>query len=441
MPPRRSTHARLFLIFVFVSTTGIPASVLIADDWSQWRGPARDGVWTETNVNTTLPNGQMPLEWSVPIGSGYCGPTVAGGRVFVMDRQADNRKQLERVLCLDADTGDLLWEHSYEATYEIGYTAGPRASITIHEGMAYSVGAMGHFFCFDAETGEVIWKYDLNQTYQIRMPIWGIAAAPLIYDDMVIQQVGGADGACMVAFDRKTGVERWRALDEVAGYSSPIIIQQAGQDAVVCWTGESLAALDPRTGQVHWRHPMPASRMPIGIATPTVEQERIFVSSFYDGSLMVSAPKDRLSSEVIWRKVGPSERQTESLHSMISTPLQSGDFVYGFDSYGEFRCLEAATGDRVWETQSLVPKSRWAMAHMVQHQPTGRIWMLNERGELLITEINDSGIEILARSQLIEPTRAQLNQRGGVCWSHPAFANNCIYARNDERIVKAKLSE
>ncbi len=204
------------------------ASYAQADDWPQWRGVNRDGKWNETGLREDLPEGQLPLQWSVEVGSGYTGPTVADGKVYVMDKQADGRDAIERVLCFDSATGKSLWTHAYASEYKISYTAGPRASVTIHQGRAYCVGAMGHFHCLDAKSGSVIWARNLQADYDIRMPIWGIAASPLIYRDMVIQQVSGANGACMVAFQLADGKEAWRSLAERAGYSSPIIINQAG---------------------------------------------------------------------------------------------------------------------------------------------------------------------------------------------------------------------
>ncbi len=182
---------------------------------------------------------------------------------------------------------------------------------------------------------------------------------------------------------------------------------------------------------------MRPSRMPIGIASPSVDGDLIYVSSFYDGSLMVRMLPDKLAIEKVWRMVGPDEKKTESLHAMIGTPLVRDGYVYGVDSYGQFRCLNAQTGERVWESQDAVPKARWATVHMVSQ--ADRVWMFNERGELLITRLSPKGLEVLDRAQVIEPTRKQLNDRGGVVWTHPAFAEQAIFVRNDERLVRASL--
>jgi len=413
------------------------ACVAIADDWPQWRGSNRDGRWLEQGIRDDLPEGQLPLDWSVDIGPGYSGPTVANGRVYVMDRQVSDRNQTERILCFDSTTGEQKWEHEYKSVYTVSYTAGPRASVTIDEGRAYAVGAMGHLHCLDALSGEVVWKHELETEYKIEMPIWGIAGSPLVYQDLVIQQVGGTKGACYVAFEKTTGKEVWRALSDRAGYSSPIVIRQADTDVIVCWTGDSLSGISPLDGKLYWKHPFPSSRMPIGISTPIIDEDLLFVSSFYDGSMMIRVPTDSLTSELVWRAVGPDEQHTKSIHTMIGTNILENGYVYGADSYGEFRCLDAQTGERIWEDLSAVPKARWATIHMVRQKD--RVWMFNERGELLIAKLSPKGLSIIDRCNLIEPTKAQLGQRGGVCWSHPAFAEKSVFARSDKKLVKGSL--
>jgi outer membrane protein assembly factor BamB len=413
------------------------AAWTLGDDWPQWRGPNRDGVWREAGLVDKFADTQLKVRWRQPIGSGYSGPTVAGGRVYVTDRVVEP-KQLERVHCFDWKSGEPQWSHSYDCAYrDVGYTAGPRASVTIDDGRAYSLGSMGNFFCFDAASGKVLWSKDLNSEYKIRMPIWGIAASPLVEGDLVIVQIGG-EGACLVAFDKRSGAEAWRALDDQASYSAPIMIEQAGRRVLVCWTGDSVVGMDAKTGKVHWQHPFKPAKMVINIATPVLEKNRLFFTSFYDGSLMLDVSPDKLEVEPVWRRIGRDEQHTDGLHSIISTPYLEGDYVYGVDSYGEFRCLDAKTGERVWESLQPTPKSRWSTIHMVKNGQ--RIWMFNERGELIIATLSPQGYEEISRAKLIAPTKVQLAQRGGVCWSHPAYAHKHVFARNDEELVCASLA-
>jgi outer membrane protein assembly factor BamB len=409
-----------------------------ADEWPQWRGPQRDGVWRENGLVQKFAGPELKLRWRVDLSAGYSGPTVADGRVYVTDRVIEP-DQIERVHCFDWRDGSRVWSHEYAAPYvNVGYMAGPRASVTIDEGRAYSLGTMGHLFCFDAKTGDVLWKHDCNDEYKIRMPIWGIAASPLIEGDLLIVQVGGAE-ACLVAFDKRTGEERWKAVKDDASYSAPVIVEQAGKRVLVCWTGNQVVGLDPASGSVHWSQPFKISRMIISIATPVVDRNRVFVTSFYDGAMMLKLDEKELTAKELWRRVGPDEQHTDSLHSVMSTPQLEGDYIYGVDSYGELRCLDAKTGDRIWESLKAVPKARWSNIHMVRNGDN--TWMFNERGELLIAQLSPDGFKEISRAKLIEPTRDQLSQRGGVCWSHPAFAYRHVFARNDVALVCASLAE
>ena len=410
-----------------------------ADDWPQWRGPGRDGVWRESGIIEKFEKSRLAPIWRAKISSGYCGPTVADGRVYVTDRRV-RPKQVERVHCFDAQTGKNLWTHSYECPYRnVQYDAGPRASVTIDDGRAYSLGTMGHFFCFNATDGTILWQRDLNGEYKIRMPIWGISAAPIVEDDMVIVQIGGEGDHCLVAFDRKTGEPTWHALKDEPSYSAPIVIDQAGQRVLVVYTAHNVVGLNPQTGKVHWQYRFPPKQMTIGIATPVLHRDMLFLSNFFDGSLLLKLRQDKLGVNKIWQRAGPSEKETDALHSIISTPYLEGDYIYGVDSYGELRCLDLKTGDRLWEDLSAVPKARWATIHFVKNGD--KVWMFNEKGELIIAKLTPDGYNEISRAKLIKPTKRQLSsRRGGVTWAHPAFANKHVFARNDKELVCVDLS-
>jgi outer membrane protein assembly factor BamB len=142
---------------------------------------------------------------------------------------------------------------------------------------------------------------------------------------------------------------------------------------------------------------------------------------------------------VAWKLVGTSERNTDALHSIISTPVFDGGHIYGVDSYGELRCLDAKDGERLWEDKTATPEARWSTIHFVKNGD--RYFLFNERGDLLIGKLSPQGFQEISRAKLLAPTTDQLRQRGGVCWSHPAFANKCVFARNDKELVCASLAK
>jgi outer membrane protein assembly factor BamB len=425
------------LILVFCGA--LLFSTVFSQDWPDWRGSNRDGVWRETGIVKKFRSNPIKLKWSIPCGAGYSGPTVSQGKVYLTDR-LEKPEETERVLCVNTNNGGIIWSYSYSCLYRgLSYPDGPRASVVISNGKAYSLGTMGHLFCLDANTGSVLWKHDLNREYSIRMPTWGIAATPLIFENKIILQIGGSNGASVLALDKNTGKEIWRSMDDEISYSAPVIIRQAGKPVIVVWTAENLNGLDPGTGKVYWKIPFRLG-MGMGISTPVQYKDYLFVSSFYSGSLLVKFGQETITAKKVWLRAGENERKTDALHCVINTPVIKDGYIYGIDSYGEMRCLRLDNGDRVWEDLSAVKKDRWANIHFIEHGQ--QTWMFNEHGELLITELSPKGLTIISRARLIDPTTGQLNRQGtGVAWSHPAFANRHVYARNDEKLVCAYLGE
>jgi outer membrane protein assembly factor BamB len=412
---------------------------LVGEDWPQWRGPNRDGAWHETGLVERFAADRLPLKWRAEIGAGYSGPTVAAGRVYVTDR-ITRPESIERVHCFDEQTGQPQWKREYPADYgRVQYPAGPRASVTIDAGRAYALGSTGRLHCLDAASGDVIWDRDLDKDYAIDMPIWGISAAPLIFEDLVILHIGGR-GACVVALNKIDGKDVWKALDDRGQYSAPILVEQGGRPVVICWTGDSVSGLAAATGEVLWRHPWKPKNMPIGVASPVVHGDRVFFTSFYDGSLMLRLASDKPAAQKLWHRVGANENppNTDALQSIIATPVFDGTHIYGVDSYGELRCLDAATGDRLWEDLTAVPKDRWSTIHFVKNGD--KHWLFTERGELIIARLAPDKFREISRTRLIDPTMEQLRRRGGVCWAHPAFANRHIFQRNDKELVCASLA-
>jgi len=418
------------------SMAGSPISQ--ADEWPQWRGPNRDGVWAETGIVDKFDAPEIKLKWRVPISSGYSGPTVAAGRVYVTDRVTEPR-EMERVHCFDWQTGQTLWTHNYDCRYAgIGYRAGPRASVLLAEGRAYSLGTAGHLFCFATADGKVLWSRDLRAEYRARVPNWGIAAAPLIEGELLIVQAGGADDACVCAFDKATGQERWKALPDDASYSAPIVIQQAGRRVLVCWTGNRIVGLDPSNGRLFWQYPFPWEKYPIAIATPVLHGELLLFSEAHQGTLLLRLAQQELQVEMLWHRRKEELADGAALHCLISTPCIDGEYLYGADGGGVLRCLRLTTGEQVWEDRTAVPPDRWATIHLIRRG--AQTWMFNERGELIIARLTPQGFREISRAKLIEPTTDQLPRRDGVTWSHPAFAYRHVFARNDKALVSADLS-
>ena len=438
-----------------------------AEDWHQWRGVDRIGVWTETGVVETLPD-RLVVKWRAPVNSGYSGPAVADGRVFVTDWAEDPESRTmdgtERVIALDERTGTVQWTRGWPTSYrmlQVSYANGPRATPTIDGDRVYVVGATGILVCLNVDTGAVIWRKDYVEDYGTSVPTWGVSSAPLVDGDRLIALVGGDPGALVTAFDKYTGEELWRALDVVGemGYAQPVIFEAGGVRQLIIWHPAALASLDPETGNVYWEQPWEVG-VGATVPTPVKSGNYLLVSQFSYGSMMMRLHTDRPDATLLWKGQGRSElpNETDGLHSMITTPVIAGDYIYGVGSYGELRGLDARTGARMWMSREMTPQARWSTAFIVRHDD--RYFVNTEEGLLIIAQFTPTGYVEISRTKLIDatgrsdrigeidrylresgrPPRSGTSYNRPVNWSHPAYANRHIVQRNDREIIRVSLS-
>ena len=409
---------------------------LFADDWPQWLGPGRDAVWRESGIVEKFPTNGPPVRWRAAVGGGFAGPIVAQGRVYVADR--DPSRGVERVLCLSEADGTRLWEHEYECPYAISYPAGPRVAPLVSSGKVYTLGAEGNLLCLDADVGKVLWSRDFKKEFGIKAPVWGFAGHPLLDGKRLICLAGGP-GSTVVAFDKDTGTEIWRALTAAEpGYSSPIIYEAGGKRQLILWHPEAANSLDPETGEVYWSVPF-KSGTGMTIATPRKLGDFLFFTTFYSGSLMLRLDSAKPAATTAWRTLKINEKETTHLNAVMCTPFLEDGYIYGVCSYGQLRCLKMDTGERVWETFQATTSGgpvRWANAFIVKNGD--RFFLFNEKGDLIIAKLSPRGYEEISRAHLLEPT-GDANGRK-VVWSHPAFANRRVYARNDKEIICVGLA-
>jgi len=407
------------------------APELRADDWPQWRGSSRDGVWRETGIVDAIPAGGLKVRWRARIGRGYSGPVVAQGRVFVTDHQF--RPEVERVLCFDEVTGESVWTHSYPVDYEhMEYGNGPRASPTVDDGKVYTLGTQGHLFCLDAVSGDVHWKKDLAKEYNARVPQYGASVAPLVEGDLLIVCIGGQPDASVIAFDRNSGEERWKALDDRPAYSAPIVVNKGGSRQLIVWTADHIASLDPKTGHVHWQERWKTTFDEAQVvATPVLHNDRLLcVMAWNRGSMMLKLDAEKPAASVVWKtRSQPS--------TTMSTPYWiDDDHFCSIDRVGGLCCLDANSGDELWRSTEVAGSGAMGHAHLT---PSGdRVFLFNQRGQLISARITSTGYEESGRTLLVEPTPGHRAQ-GPVAWAHPAYANKHVIARNDRVLVSASL--
>jgi len=428
----------------YVLTLAVVASVALADDWPQWNGPSRDGVLREDNVISTVPKDGLPKVWSQPVALGYSGPAVADGRVFLTDyvrksgRIANNpgsRDKLtgtERVLCFDATTGDVLWKHEYDRPYAVSYGSGPRVTPTCFEGLVYSLGAEGNLICFDAVSGDIVWQKYFVADYGAETPLWGHSAAPLVYRDTLICLVGGSD-SLVVAFDLKTGEERWRNLSARAtGYCPPTVITAGGVEQLLIWEPMALHSVDPTNGNEYWQHPLkPGYGM--SILPPIQDGDLLFASGESGVSAMFKLNADRPAADVLWRG-----NPRNSVYLATAGAIFDDGYVYGSDTRsGTLVCARASDGKRMWQTTrptSGGDKKRGeahGSAFLIKSEDGYLIF--SDTGDFISARLSPQGYEETGRFHAIDPTEDM--RRRKVVWTYPAISAGRLYLRNGEQIV------
>ena len=285
----------------------LAAGHLQAEDWPQWRGIARDGVWHETGVVEQFAGDGLVVTWRAPVRAGFAGPAVAGGRVFVLDYQETPGSRTldghERLVVFDEETGAHLWEQEWPSTYrnlQVKYAIGPRAVPTVDGDRVYVLGAAGLLSAFNTQAGALLWRVDTVAEYGATVPVQGTSQAPLVEGDLLIAMVGGDPDAKVVAFDKVSGAEVWRAIDNTSetGYSAPIVIEAGGVRQLIAWHATAITSLNPETGAQYWEQPF-AIGGGMAIATPVRSGRYLVVSQFFNGSMMLALNPDRPDARVL----------------------------------------------------------------------------------------------------------------------------------------------
>jgi outer membrane protein assembly factor BamB len=401
-----------------------------ADDWPQWRGPQRDNVWREKGIMESFPADGLKVLWRVPAGGSFPSPVVADGRVFLHDAELTRPKAKERVRCFDAATGQVLWNFSYEVpmpdwAYNPEQNGGPCSTPAVVDGRIYTLGCDGDAHCLVAATGEVLWHRDCGKDYGVEQ--MAPRASPLVDGNNVILNTGGKQGACVIALDRNTGREVWKALDEPVANSTPAIVTAGGARQLIVWTGDSISALNPATGATYWREPMKTSNNDDN-ATPLCVGDLLLVSG-----LMFQLDAGKPGAKVIW----PENRGiTKRILSATSTPWFAGDVIYSMNTRSELVCLDARTGKQIWATDKVTARKTGPCAHIT---PNGEgVFLFTDEGMLIRARLSPKGYEEISRAKLIEP----FYFFGGhhLAWAPPAYANRCVFVCNEQELICVSLA-
>jgi outer membrane protein assembly factor BamB len=303
-------------------------------------------------------------------------------------------------------------------------------------GKVYALGAEGNLFCLDAKTGQKIWAKDFNADYKTKTPIWGYASHPLVVDDKLICIVGG-EGSVAVAFHKDTGKELWRAVSASApGYAPPTLIEAAETRQLLIWDADKINSLNPANGEVYWSLPLKPD-FEMSIMTPRQEGNYLFASGIGNVGALIELDSAEPKAEILWK--GDT---TRALYAANSTPFIEAGTMYGADCRpGIFRAVDLKTGKRFWETFKPTTGGDRPAGHgtafVVKHQPSGKFFLFSETGDLIVAELSPKEYKEISRFHVLEPTGEAFGRP--VVWTHPAFAERCLFVRNDKELVCVSL--
>ncbi len=427
----------------------VAGTTACADDWPQWRGTERDGVWRETGILSEFPKGELPERWRVPVALGYAGPAVADGKVYLFEYEKTagtisnnpggevKLEGKERLRCLDAATGDEIWQHEYDCPYHISYPSGPRCTPTVDGERVYILGAEGNFKCLQTDDGAVVWEKSFKSDFGAETPHWGHSAHPLVEGDTLYCLVGG-EGSIVVAFDKLTGDEKWRALSAYEpGYCPPSIVEHEGEKQLLIFHPKAVVGLKPSSGKVFWSIPIEPS-YGMSIAQLAVRGDRVFASGYND-SVYFQLPNGSGEPQVLW-----AGSPKTSISSANASPVHTEQAIFGVDANDSaLVAVDPATGKRFWQTKAPTygekGRGRHGTVFVVRQGATDRYWLFGESGDLILARLTPERYEELARQRILEPTGEAFGR--DAVWSHPAFADRAVFARNDKELVCVELAE
>ena len=377
-----------------------PAAV--AGSWTDFRGPARDGVYRQRAVAATWAAGGPRLLWKQPVGVGHASFVIARGVAYTIEQ----RRQREVVAAYDIATGRERWTHGWDAFFSESMGGdGPRATPTYADGILYALGAAGELRALRADSGTLVWRTNILDDAGAENLQWGMSAAPLIVDAKVIVQPGGR-GASMVAYDAATGKVMWKSLDDQQAYVSPMLVTLAGRRQIVTIAGDRAIGVSVDDGALLWSYPW-ATDNKINVSQPIViGPSRLFLSSGYGkgaAAIELTADGDRLQATRLWE-------HTRMKNKLSSSVLLDG-YVYGLDE-GILACVDAASGQLAWKG------GRYGHGQLLL--AGDRLLITTETGELALVHATPARHEELARVPGIE----------GRTWNVPAIEDGILLVRN-----------
>ncbi len=427
----------IFLVFVMLPGFGFTEPPRLGkrsqgQDWPQFLGPQQNNKSTEKGLITQWENGLREV-WSTEVGQGYAAPVTWRGRLYFFDRLDDQT----RLTCMEAETGKQLWQKTYTMSYEdmYGFSNGPRSSPIVEDNRVYTYGVEGRMRCHNAENGALIWDVDVSSQYSVKQNFFGVGANPVLYQDLLIAQVGGSpkdspgiksgeiksDGTAVVAFKKTTGKEVWRTGDELASYAMPRLARLDGRDWCFVLARGGLIALNPKTGKQDFHFPWRAKKLEsVNASTPVVSNDLVFITESYGpgGALLKFKPG-------AYEIVRQDNRRNQTLAAHWPTPVLHEGHLYGAHGMGgksDFRCVSLETGKVAW--------SQPGLRHGNPLYVDGHLIIGVEGGDLILIKASTSGYQEMGRLEKLVKKPA---------FNTAVLSHGLLYFLGNDRLVCLEL--
>jgi len=420
-------------------------------DWPCFLGPAGTSVSPEKGILTRWPKDGLRVVWAVRTGEGYGAPSIKDGKLYLFDRIEDSA----RLRCLDAATGKLLWQFDYKTDYvdTYSYSNGPRCCPVVDGDRVYLHGSEGMLHCVRTSDGKLLWKVDTKKDYGIVQNFFGVGSAPVVEGDLLIVQVGGSppgsdevdfarvkgNGSGVVAFDKRTGKEKWRVSKEVASYATPVLATIGNKRWCFVFARGGLVAVDPAKGKEMFHFPWRARAYEsVNASNPVVVGDKVLLSETYGpGAVLLKIKPD--GCDVVWSD--KDKRDDKSMQCHWMTPIFHEGYLYGssgrHDSNAELRCIEFNTGKVQWTVEDLTRTSLLMV--------DGHFLCLSENGALRLLKVNPKKFEEVAKMEIVPPGKNVRPQAWSTAvarhpfWAAPVLSHGLLYLRGGKYLICYEL--
>ncbi|OHB84798.1 MAG: hypothetical protein A2Z38_09425 [Planctomycetes bacterium RBG_19FT_COMBO_48_8] len=411
------TELTLIAVIVMVMSGSVLA------DWPQYLGPDRNAISPEKGLLRSWPEAGPKVLWTISLGAGYGGAAVSDGKVYVLDRDGNEKDVLR---CLDLTTGEEQWSYSYDAPGRVQHP-GSRSTPAIDGNYVYTCGSFGDLYCFDKNTHKPVWNKNIWKDYDDgNVPRWAISQNPLIYGETVIA-ASQTSKAGIVAYDKLTGRVKWAspALPSGVGYVSPTIVKIAGDDHLVMITagardgsGGEVLGMDPRTGKRLWIYEGWCCRIPIPNITE-IGDGRLFITGGYDaGSAMIKVAKngDAYSVNELYK--------TDDFGTHVHPAIFYKGYLYAHCTTNTRRdgmvCMDIE-GKVKWKTgrSPVFDKGGFILADGLMLSVDG------QKGILYLIEPDPAGYKELANAKLLDTNE---------CWGPLALVDDKLLIRDQKQM-------